>query len=78
MQDVMGSRLSGVTIFSVRSVGSYACQSMVVEGGTTLCIQWPMGLACLTWGIGSEVTCDVLSMRIPGSQEKGEECSVAP
>ena len=27
-------------------------------------------------GIGWEVTCDVLSMRIPGSQEKGEECSV--
>ena len=29
-------------------------------------------------GIGWEVTCDVLSMRIPSSQEKGEECSVAP
>ena len=29
-------------------------------------------------GIGWEVTCDVLSMRIPGSQEKREECSVAP
>ena len=28
--------------------------------------------------IGWEVTCDVLSMRIPGSQEKGEECSVTP
>ena len=29
-------------------------------------------------GIGWEVTCDVLLMRIPGSQEKGEECSVTP
>ena len=29
-------------------------------------------------GIGCEVTCDVLSIRIPGSQEKGEECSVTP
>ena len=26
-------------------------------------------------GIGWEVTCDVLLMRIPGSQEKGEECN---
>ena len=26
-------------------------------------------------GIGWEVTCDALSMRIPGSQENGEECS---
>ena len=29
-------------------------------------------------GIGWEVTCDVLWIRIPGSQEKGEECSLAP
>ena len=26
-------------------------------------------------GIDWEVACNVLSMRIPGSQEKGEECS---
>ena len=32
-----------------------------------------MGLPEL--GISWEVTCDVLSMRIPGSQEKGGECS---
>ena len=27
-------------------------------------------------GIGWKVTSDILLMRIPGSQEKGEECSV--
>ena len=50
MQEVVGSRLGGVT-FGVRSVGSYAHRSMAAEGGTTLWIQWPMGLACPTWGL---------------------------
>ena len=33
------------------------------------------GVHLLALGSGWEVTCDVLSMRIPGSQKKGKECS---
>ena len=50
VQEVMGMRLSGITTFGVRSDGSYAYQSMAAEGDMTLQIQWPMGLAGLTWG----------------------------
>ena len=33
------------------------------------------GVGLPDMGIGWEVTCDVSSMTIPGSREKGEECS---
>ena len=49
MQEAVGLRLGRVTTFGVRSVGSYAHQSMAAKGGMRLWIQWPMGLACLTW-----------------------------
>ena len=34
-----------------------------------------MGVGLPELGIGWEVTCDVLSMRIPDSEEKNQECN---
>ena len=71
----VSGRTLGVTTFGVISVDLYACQSMMAEGGTTLWIKWWMGVGLPELGIGWEVTCDALSMRILGSQEKEGECS---
>ena len=55
MHEVVGSRLGGVT-FGVRSVGLYRHKSMAGKGG-------------MTWGLFGKQP--VMSLRIPGSQEKG-------
>ena len=58
MREVLRKRLGKVTTFGVISDGSDACQRILSEGGMTLCIQWPMGLACLTYElVGSNMWC---------------------
>ena len=38
----------------------------------TFWIQWSMGVGMPNLEIGWEVICDVLSMSVPGSQERGK------
>ena len=50
---------------------------MVAKGGITLWIKWAMGFGLPGLGIGWEATYDVVSTRLPGSQETWKECSAA-
>ena len=70
MQEVLGSRLGGVTTFGVRSLGTCACQGRDSKGGMALCsLVWDWE-AMAKWGCG-DAACDVLLMR---TGLFGEEC----
>ena len=51
MREVEGSRLDRVTIFGVRSVGSYAHQRWWPRVVPHIVDSMADGVACLTWGL---------------------------